>query len=284
MTTYTPSASKIIHNTRVDFSKKIVAPVVFLVQGDDKLPIVKVDLYNNGDPYALQSNSSVNIRVGKPDGTYVYNPALGWTSDRKSVYVEITQQMVAVPARLHPVLEVMVGTEVANTGYIELEVLRNPIQNGMIESTSQFITIMDAIEKYPRIGSDGYWYAWNFTTGQFEKTEFKASGKDGANAFFAAYGTTSFADIQSAFDADRLVVVEKVTNGISEIYTLYSKSSSEIRFSNSKGDANAVSYNIISITSAGVWSTETHSTTHETRTYTMIDGTTYTEDVVIWQS
>ena len=141
MGTYTPDSSKVVHSTKVDFITRPMTNPIHLVQYDDTLPIIEVTLYSNGQLYTIPSTADVNVRFGKGDGTMVYNPVLGWDSNRHIVYIEVTQQMTAVKGTFNPVVEIIYDDGVVNSGYLNVIIDRNPIQEGDIESTDEYRTI-----------------------------------------------------------------------------------------------------------------------------------------------
>ena len=144
ITTYTIPTEKIVHNTSVDFSSRfsIINPI-HIVQYDNSLPIISVELKNANKTYALPTNIEVWIRWKKPDNTFVRKQALGCNSERNTVYFEITQQMVMQYGLFKPVVELIIPSNssnpsVASSGYFSVLVDRNPIQNGDIESTTEY--------------------------------------------------------------------------------------------------------------------------------------------------
>lgn len=142
---YEPTAEKIVHNTGADFILRYIGEVIHVVQYDDSLPIVAVALYRNGKPYTV-SAEEVNIRYGKPDGTFVYNPALGRNKAGNVVYFEVTQQMTSAPGKARLAVEVVDGGT-ACSGIVMMEVERNPVQEDAIESTDEFQTVGQQIEE-----------------------------------------------------------------------------------------------------------------------------------------
>lgn len=144
ITTYTIPAEKIIHNTSVDFSSRfsIINPI-HIVQYDNSLPIISVELKNNNKTYVLPTVIEVWIRWKKPDNTFVRKQALGCNSERNTVYFEITQQMVMQYGLFKPVVELIIPSDssdpsVASSGYFSVLVDRNPIQNGDVESMTEY--------------------------------------------------------------------------------------------------------------------------------------------------
>lgn len=145
MNTYTPDPNKIVHNTSVDFQKRLVSNPIHIVQYDTGMPIVAVSLYSNNAIYELPPNVKANIRLKKKDGKVVYNPVLGCNEDRNVLYFEVTYQMTVVPGLIRPVLE-LVFDETANiaaSSAIDIEIDKNPIQQDVIDSFSETKTIVD---------------------------------------------------------------------------------------------------------------------------------------------
>ena len=144
---YNPDGKKIIHTTGIDFNARpsIFKPV-HIVQYDVTIPIIAVELYNNGNEYAAPSGASANIRFRKKGGTVVYNPALGCSSDRKIIYFEVTRQMVADYGDFKPIVEMKIGENVAGSSAITVIVDKNPIQDGDIESSDEYTALNEYVE------------------------------------------------------------------------------------------------------------------------------------------
>lgn len=135
---YSPPAEALIKATRADFDRRDVVQPVHLVQYDDTLPVLAVALYKGGQPWALPTGADVNMRMDKKDGHYVYNPALGVSSDRSTVYIAVTAQMTTSYGTFAPVVEVLAGGGVAGMAALRLDIDRNPVQDGMLESTDEY--------------------------------------------------------------------------------------------------------------------------------------------------
>lgn len=138
---YSPPAEALIKATRADFDRRDVVQPVHLVQYDDTLPVLAVALYKGGQPWTLPTGADVNLRMDKKDGHYVYNPALGVSSDRSTVYMAVTAQMTTGCGTFAPVVEVLAGGGVAGMAALRLEIDRNPVQDGMLESTDEYKTV-----------------------------------------------------------------------------------------------------------------------------------------------
>ena len=138
---YSPPAEALIKATRADFDRRDVVQPVHLVQYDNTLPVLAVALYKCGQPWTLPTGADVNLRMDKKDGHYVYNPALGVSGDRSTVYLAVTAQMTTGYGTFAPVIEVLAGGGVAGMAALRLEIDRNPVQDGMIESTDEYKTV-----------------------------------------------------------------------------------------------------------------------------------------------
>lgn len=141
MEVYTPSADMIVHSLEVDFTHRPNEVPVHITQIDNKLPILAISLYRDRQPWSLPSNARANIRLGKRDGTYVYNPALGVSSDGTIVYIEVTPQMVAVPGIAKPLLEIIIGQAAAGSSPIFFKIDPDSIQPGQVESSDEAKTL-----------------------------------------------------------------------------------------------------------------------------------------------
>ena len=140
-TTYTPPSTSVVHNAQVSLTDRSPASVVHLVQYDDTLPIVAVELTANNLPYTVPSGAAVNVRMKKPDGTYVYNPAFGLSENAQTAYIAVTLQMAAVNGKASPIIEIVVDGNVAATGTFTMVIDENPVPESAIESKDEFLTI-----------------------------------------------------------------------------------------------------------------------------------------------
>lgn len=139
---YTPSSSKIVHYAYADFISRQIGRPVHIVQYDDCVPILAVRLYRDGQKYYIPSNADVNIRMGKPDGKFIYNPALGCDTTRQTIYFEVTSQMAAFAGNVSPVVEITnEGLSVASSP-IGIIIDRNPVQDSEIASTSEYKSVV----------------------------------------------------------------------------------------------------------------------------------------------
>ena len=146
VSTYVPDSTKILHIAYADFVSRQIGRTVHVVQYDDSLPLLAVKLFSDGQPYTIPSNANISIKLGKSDGKFVYNPALGCDSTRHIAYFEITYQMVVLAETVSPVIEVRIGSSIAASSSIGIIIDRNPIQRDDIESTSEWKVIQQAID------------------------------------------------------------------------------------------------------------------------------------------
>ncbi len=143
MNIYTENKNDIIHETSVDFVLRPCTKEIHIVQYDKSLPIIKVELFKNGERYVLSENAVVNVRVGKLDHTFVYESILGTNDERNIVYFEISEQMALIPGKIWPVIEVIETNRVACSSPLCFIIEKNPIQEGQIESHDSFPIIYE---------------------------------------------------------------------------------------------------------------------------------------------
>lgn len=140
MGVYTPDSNRVVHYTYADMTARQIVRPVHLVQYDQGLPIIAVKLYNDGLEYTIPTNATVNIRCGKVDGNFVYNPALGWDSAMHTVYFEVTKQMTALAGEINPIVEIELNNKIVSSGAIAVQIDFNPVQEQSIRSTTEYLT------------------------------------------------------------------------------------------------------------------------------------------------
>ena len=186
ISSYTPSADRIIHNTEVDFQTRTqLGTTVHLMQYDKSLPVVAVALYSNGQPYQIPTGAEMNVRVGKTDGTKVYNPVLGCNSNRTICYFEVTQQMSSAYGPTLAILELILNGAIAGSSYIPLDIARNPAQDEAILSSDEYKSMneivdeaREALGKPPKI-QNGTWWLWDSEKKAYADTGSPAQGGPG---------------------------------------------------------------------------------------------------------
>lgn len=165
VSSYTPPAERILHNTEVDFQTRTqLGATVHLMQYDKSLPIIAAALYSGGQPYKIPTGAEMNVRVGKPDGTKVYNPVLGCDTARTICYFEVTQQMSSAYGQALAILEVTVSGRLAGSSYIPLDIAKNPAQDDAIESSDEYQSMNEIVEEArealgnpPKIQNETWW-------------------------------------------------------------------------------------------------------------------------------
>ena len=195
ISSYTPSADRIIHNTEVDFQTRTqLGTTVHLMQYDKSLPVVAVALYSNGQPYQIPTGAEMNVRVGKTDGTKVYNPVLGCNSNRTICYFEVTQQMSSAYGPTLAILELILNGAIAGSSYIPLDIARNPAQDEAILSSDEYKSMneivdaaREALGKPPKI-QNGTWWLWDSEKKAYVDTGSPANGKQGEKGDTGAQG------------------------------------------------------------------------------------------------
>ena len=195
--TYIPPSDRIIHNTAVDFGERwSLGTAVNLMQYDKTLPIIAVSLYSGGQPYTIPSSADLNARVGKSDGTKVYNPVLGCNSTRNVAYIEVTRQISAVYGPALATLELIIEGDVAYSSYILLDVAKNPAPDDAIESTNEYKSLFEAINDAkdaigkPPIIQNETWWLWNSEKKAYVDTDFPARGETGLQGKQGETGAT----------------------------------------------------------------------------------------------
>lgn len=147
MGVYTPDSNRVVHYTYADMTARQIVRPVHLVQYDQGLPIIAVKLYNDGLEYTIPTNATVNIRCGKVDGNFVYNPALGWDSVMHTVYFEVTKQMTALAGEINPIVEIELNNKIVSSGAIAVQIDFNPVQEQSIRSTTEYLTAKQYAEQ-----------------------------------------------------------------------------------------------------------------------------------------
>ena len=121
-----------------------------LVQYDETLPVAAVQLTYQNQPYAPPTGAELNVRMGKPDGTTVYNPCLGMDSSG-IVYFAFTQQMTIVAGTGTLTVEIT-DSGVKNSAPIIAEIRPNPVPEGSIESADEFLTLQEILAEAEKWG------------------------------------------------------------------------------------------------------------------------------------
>lgn len=143
VTIYSPPSAAQVKNCTADFDLRRAPVPINLVQFDKTIPILAVALYKGGTAYKLPEDAEANVRMGKRNNLYVYNPVLGCNEGRTLVYVAVTPQMTTQDGVFYPILEVLADGGVAGTSPLQLVIQRNPVQEDDLEDTSEAQTLAD---------------------------------------------------------------------------------------------------------------------------------------------
>ena len=218
---YTPPSDRLLHNTEVDFGERwSLGTATNLLQYDQTLPIIAVSLYSGGQPYTIPSSADLNARVGKSDGTKVYNPVLGCNSARNVAYIEVTRQISAVYGPALATLELIIEGNVAYSSYILLDVAKNPPPDDAIESTKEYKSLFDAINDAkdaigkPPIIQNGTWWLWNSEKKAYVNTDFPARGETGLQGKQGEKGATGNGIASTILNNDYTLTIQ-FTDGTS---------------------------------------------------------------------
>lgn len=141
VTIYSPPSAAQVKNCTADFDLRRAPVPINLVQFDKTIPILAVALYKGGTAYKLPEDAEANVRMGKRNNLYIYNPVLGCNEGRTLVYVAVTPQMTTQDGVFYPILEVLADGGVAGTSPLQLVIQRNPVQEGDLEDTSETQTL-----------------------------------------------------------------------------------------------------------------------------------------------
>ena len=221
VTTYMPPSDRIIHNTAVDFGERwSLGTAVNLMQYDKTLPIIAVSLYSGGQPYTIPSSTDLNARVGKSDGTKVYNPVLGCNSTRNVAYIEVTRQISAVYGPALATLELIIDGNIAYSSYILLDVAKNPAPDDAIESTNEYKSLFEAINDAkdaigkPPIIQNETWWLWNSEKKAYVNTDFPSRGETGLQGKQGEKGATGNGIASTILNDDYTLTIQ-FTDGTS---------------------------------------------------------------------
>lgn len=140
-----PPENSILHSTSVSFTGRSPSEPVHIVQYDLTIPVIAISLTANGQPYTVPSGAAVNIRLAKPDGHYVYDPAYGVSDDGQTVYIAVTGQMTVAAGKVQPVIEVVVDGGTAATGSFTLVIDKNPVPDSALQSSDEYLTMQQIL-------------------------------------------------------------------------------------------------------------------------------------------
>jgi len=108
---YTPDLRNIVHETKVDFMKRIIPRTVHIVQYDSLIPVIKVLLYLNGSKYSIVDDPNVEMKVRwskKGNLSFIEKDILGCNSTRDAIYFSVDSDMTNDFGTFNPILELVV--------------------------------------------------------------------------------------------------------------------------------------------------------------------------------
>ena len=203
MGVYTPDSNRVVHYTYADMTARQIVRPVHLVQYDQGLPIIAVKLYNDGLEYTIPTGATVNIRCGKVDGNFVYNPALGWDSAMHTVYFEVTKQMTILAGEINPIVEIELNNKIVSSGAIAVQIDFNPVQERSIRSTTEYLTAKQyaeqAVDAAAKAASSASQASGHASTANSRANAAASSASGAANSASAA--STSAANAKSYADS-----------------------------------------------------------------------------------
>ena len=151
-------SDRVIHETKVDFSQRIIVKPIHIMQYDNKLPLIAVSLYDNGSQYTIPEGAKVFFRWSKKDHNFIRKEVLGRDADRHTVYFEVSSNMAYFYGTHNPIIEVRLSDDFSDSeafipnedkmmgsSYMLFEIDRNPIQVGDMESTTEFIDLTEYV-------------------------------------------------------------------------------------------------------------------------------------------
>lgn len=130
METYTETEFDIIHETEVDFVTRPVSTPVHLVQYDNSLPLIKVNLFNNGRKFVIPDVATVwlrfkNNRINADPGTVRFEITLCNTA-KNAIYFRPTSEMTNLFQKTIGCIELKVNDTVANSSPLAFIIDKNP--------------------------------------------------------------------------------------------------------------------------------------------------------------
>ena len=217
----------IIHNTSVDFTRRVISEPVHIVQGDRTLPTLAVELLSDGQPYTVPDGAQVNIALNKKDGTFVLNKAD--SVDGNIATFTVTAQMAAVAGDFTPEVQIVNGAGQATTGKFPYIVDKAEIQEGMIESTSEGTALISYVDKAEAAADRAQEAADKADNAKYYKDQAEAAAKvvsdnkaniDAVAENVEALNTVS-ENIQTVKDInDNVEAVKTVSEKISDVTTV----------------------------------------------------------------
>ena len=142
-----PPENSILHPVEAYLDRRCAQEPVHLVQYDTGIPVLTVALFQKDKPYAVPAGAAVNLRLSKPDGTCVYDPVLGLSQDRQTVYVQVSRQMTAAAGLANAILEIILNGGVVGTASFLLFLAAHPVTDEAILSSGEFKSLDEYVSQ-----------------------------------------------------------------------------------------------------------------------------------------
>lgn len=171
---YNPTTDDFLIDIDVDFVTRPITPVIHLVQYDYELPVLAFHLYSNRSARALPSSCVASIRINNGNGTVYVDNASGVSADRTTVYFKVDPELCVSPGFKPGVIELSNSQGLINSSPFSVEIEQNPVQQGDIESTESYVslvTLLDETEKWREEGSTHLTNNSYIVTGKSEATD-----------------------------------------------------------------------------------------------------------------
>lgn len=152
-----------------------------VVQYDNRLPVAAITLIASGTVYKPPDGATVKVRMRKPDGHGVYNDALG-VDDAGVVYITITQQMAASANTGKMVVEITTEGGIKCSDVIAVQIEENPVQEGEIESSDEWLTLLEIIAQVEQLAEQAAASASAAKTSETNAAASKAAAAGSASA------------------------------------------------------------------------------------------------------
>ncbi len=151
LNTFPLPTESVVHELNANLDTHNGLNTVCLTQYDKTIPILAVHLFTKNGEWPVPEGCEANVRMRKPDGKHVYDPVLGTSADRKTVYIAITAQMTAAHGLGEAILEVIQDKEgkvgVIGSSTFTLDIARNPVPEDAYESTDEYKTLREILDE-----------------------------------------------------------------------------------------------------------------------------------------
>lgn len=113
---------------------------------------ILVTVTEHGIPKTFTDETTVNVRVRKPDGSEVYNPCELIEDGR--ILIHLTEQILAVSGCAEMDLQFIKGSKIYSTKNMHIDIVSTPYPNSAISSSYEFDALNRQIEHLESVESD----------------------------------------------------------------------------------------------------------------------------------